>query len=136
MRDNILRKVGLCECHGLLFDLSICTQSGHFVGLSRIGFRIGGPIDRLHPQLPELQPKGFQSEKWITNCARRTDRMAITEETGLTPTVLEARRHCLEMLTFLVESPVDYLESLLSTADELRIVPYIIAHDDICYPEN
>jgi hypothetical protein len=78
-----------------------------------MGFRIGWSINRLHPQLRELQSKGFRSEKWITSCARRTD-VAITEETRMTPTVLAARRHCDEMSTYLVESPVNYLVSLLS----------------------
>ena len=37
------------------FNLSISAQSGHRVGLSRMGFRIGASIVRLHLQILEVQ---------------------------------------------------------------------------------
>ncbi len=44
-----------------VFNLSTCTQSGHRVGLSRIGFRIGASIVRLHLQVLEVQSVGSKS---------------------------------------------------------------------------
>ena len=46
--------------------------------------------------------------------------MAIAEEADMAHTVLAACRHCLEMATRLVEPPVDYLESELSTLQGSR----------------
>ena len=42
--------------------------------------------------------------------------MAIAEEADMAHTVLAARRHCFEMATGLVEPPIDYLKSVLSTS--------------------
>ena len=46
-----------------VFNLSICMQSGHRVGLSRIGFRIGASIVRLHLQDFTVQSMGYESRK-------------------------------------------------------------------------
>jgi hypothetical protein len=59
--------VSLGECHDSdsvsSFNLSICMQSGHRVGLSRMGFRIGASIVRLHLQVLEVQSAGSKLGK-------------------------------------------------------------------------
>ena len=64
MIDEIM---SLSECHDSdsvsSFNLAICTQSGHRVGLSRMGFRIGASIVRLHLQVLEVQSAGSMSGK-------------------------------------------------------------------------
>jgi hypothetical protein len=46
--------------------------------------------------------------------------MAIAEEAETAHTILSACGHCFEMATRLVEPPVDYLESVLSTSQGSR----------------
>jgi hypothetical protein len=60
--------------------------------------------------------------------------MAIAEEAEVAHAVMSACRHCFEMATRLVEPPVDYLESLLSTSRGVKDnVSYIVAHGNPCY---
>jgi hypothetical protein len=110
---------GPCHEHVLSFCASVeaIAQSGHAFGLSRIALRNGASIDRLHLQAPRAQSKvvSNQGPQQTGTCLQRTVRMAIAEQTTMVQTVLAARGYRLEVLTRLVESPVDYLGSALAT---------------------
>lgn len=111
---------GPCHEHGLSFcpSAEAIAQSGHAFGLSRIALRNGVSIDRLHLQAPRAHSKVVLNQgpqQQTTTCLRHTVRMAIAEQTGMVQTVLAARGYRLEVLTRLMESPVDYLRSALAT---------------------
>jgi hypothetical protein len=88
-----------------------------------MGFSIGESIVRLHLQgFKVVHSMDYVSGNRSQVDARRTRRMAVAEKAGMAHTVLAARRHRLEMTTWFVEPPIDYLESVLSILQESRIM--------------